>query len=128
MNGPSTANVGAGFKPAQRPSQKETLPSPAGGPLHNYVIPAKAGIHRPLSERKGTRASEARSQGYAGGDEGTDGFTPLWSKTYTPLSRSAGEGPGVRARGREGPEELPQPKIPQTTTTHPSNSSKSLAS
>ncbi len=32
----------------------------------NHVIPAKAGIHRPLSERKGTRASEARSQGYAG--------------------------------------------------------------
>ncbi len=57
---------------------------------HFHVIPAKAGIHRPLSRRKGTRASEARSQGYAGGDEGPDGLSQ--SPRFPPLAGEMSEG------------------------------------
>ena len=37
---------------------------------------------------------------------------------HTPLSRWAGEGPGVRARGGAGPEGLPQPKNPNIQHKH----------
>ena len=48
--------------------------------------------NRPLSRREGTRASEARSQGYAGGDAGADGLDRLIR-----FSMVKGEGePGAR--------------------------------
>ncbi len=37
---------------------------------------------RPLSERKGTRASETRSQGHAGGDEGPGGLSQPTTHTH----------------------------------------------
>ncbi len=46
-------------------------------PLQNQEEKAVDADVRPLSKRKGTRASEARSQGYAGVDAGPRGLILL---------------------------------------------------
>ncbi len=95
-------------------------------PIHNRnppltretAVKASAGENRPLSRRKGTRASVARSQGHAGGDAGTGGRNRSIPFCDDPLRGSGfgnGQSPPLNPQFTQQPSKRPKPK-----TQHPS--------